>query len=330
MSDTTHLPTDWRTRLEKMRGGELESLVLRLVVLIVIALGLTALSDAFLTASNLTNVLRQASLMFLLASGLTLVLIVGGIDLSVGATLALSACLTAGVYKATDSVPLALATGLATGALVGFVNSLLVAFLELPPFLATFATLWVCQGLAFHYMSGSVIYGFPPAIRSLGSGFIYGIPVPVLLMLAVLIALTLFLRRSTIGHELYAIGSNPVAARLSGIPVRLRLILVYVTSGIMAGFAGIVYLARVNSADAGVGEPLLLPVIAIVLIGGASLYGGRGTVLGTLLGALILTLVLNGMNLLSIDANLQPLAAGVVVLLALGAEALTNRNTHKK
>ncbi|MCR9120974.1 MAG: ABC transporter permease [Phyllobacteriaceae bacterium] len=330
MSEATRSGRDWHSAIDKLRGSEIESIFLRLAVLFVVGLFLTIATDTFLTQTNLVNLLRQASLMFLLAAGLTLVLIVGGIDLSVGANLALSACLTAGVYKATNSVPLAIATGLATGAAIGFVNSLLVAFLKLPPFLATFATLWVCQGLAFFYMSGSVIYGFPPEMRALGSGFWLGIPVPVILMTIILIFLTVFLRRSTIGHELYAIGSNATAARLSGIPVRRRLILVYVLSGLTAGFAGIVYLARVNSADAGVGEPLLLPVIAVVLIGGASLYGGRGSAIGTLSGALILTAVLNGMNLLAIDSNLQPMAAGLVVLLALALEAVSKKHQRKK
>jgi ribose transport system permease protein len=142
------------------------------------------------------------------------------------------------------------------------------------------------------------------------------VPVPVYLMTAVLVAGTLFTRSTNVGQEIYAIGANPEAARLSGIPVRRRQLLVYALSGLMSGLAAVVYLARVNAADSGMGEPLLLPVIAAVLIGGTSLFGGVGSLLGTVLGAIILALVINGMNLLDVKAQWQPLIVGVVLLAA--------------
>ena len=297
-------------------ASENAALALRAALILLMALSLALSTDAFLSTANVLNVLRQASLMFLLATGLTLVILCGGFDLSVAANLTLSACLAAGVIKSGASPWLGVATALACSTLAGVLNGLAITLLRLPAFLATYAMLWILQGLAFHYMGGQEIYGFPPAFRALGTGFLLGVPVPVYLMGAVLVAGTLFTRSTNVGQEIYAIGANPEAARLSGIPVRRRQLLVYALSGLMSGLAAVVYLARVNAADSGMGEPLLLPVIAAVLIGGTSLFGGVGSLLGTVLGAIILALVINGMNLLDIKAQWQPLIVGVVLLAA--------------
>ena len=164
----------------------------------------------------------------------------------------------------------------------------------------------------------------------MGSGDWLGIPIPVYLMIAALLAGGFFTRYTTFGHEVYAIGANAEAARLSGIPVGSRLILSYTVSGAMAGLAGVVYLARLNSAEAGIGDALLLPAIAAVLIGGTSLFGGNGGLLGTLIGAVILTLVLNGMNLLTINTNWQPLVTGVIVLLAASVDSFTRKRAESR
>ena len=291
------------------------------VVLIALALGLS--SDAFATPSNLLNVLRQASLVFLSASGLTLVIVGAGLDLSVGANLGLSACFAAAAIKATGTLFAGFSAGLACGIIVGLMNGLMVTKLRLPPFIATYGMLWMLYGVNYWYMKGDTIYGFPSEFRSLGSGDLLGIPIPVYLMAIGLPAGGIFTRYTTFGHEVYAIGSNAEAARLSGIPVSSRLILLYTLSGAMAGLAGVIYLARLNSAEAGIGSPLLLPAIAAVLIGGTSLFGGNGGLAGTMIGAIILTLVLNGMNLLGINSNWQPLVTGVIILLAALIDSLT-------
>lgn len=300
----------------------------RLAGLLILSAALALLSDAFLSPSNLLNVLRQASLIFLLASGVTLVILAAGLDLSIGANVALSACMTATIIKLTGSISLGIATGLACGIVIGLLNGVLITALRLPPFIATYGMLWVLHGVTYWYMAGDTIYDFPPAFRALGSGYALGIPVPVYLMLACLVAGGLFTRYTTYGHEIYAIGANTEVARLSGIPVRNRLNLVYTLSGAMAGLASIVYLARLNSAEADIGEPLMLPAIAAVLIGGTSLFGGVGSLSGTLVGALFLTLVLNGMNLLTVGANWQPLVTGVIVIVAALIDILTRRQTE--
>jgi ribose transport system permease protein len=300
----------------------------RLAGLLILSAALAFLSDAFLSPSNLLNVLRQASLIFLLASGVTLVILAAGLDLSIGANVALSACMTATIIKLTGSISLGIATGLACGIVIGLLNGVLITALRLPPFIATYGMLWVLHGVTYWYMAGDTIYDFPPAFRALGSGYALGIPVPVYLMLACLGAGGLFTRYTTYGHEIYAIGANTEVARLSGIPVRNRLNLVYTLSGAMAGLASIVYLARLNSAEADIGEPLMLPAIAAVLIGGTSLFGGVGSLSGTLVGALFLTLVLNGMNLLTVGANWQPLVTGVIIIVAALIDILTRRQTE--
>ena len=269
--------------------------------------------------------LRQASLTFLIGSGVTLVILAAGLDLSIGANVGLSACVAAAVMKSTGSIALGVAAGLACGTAIGLMNGLMVTLLRLPPFIATYGMLWMLHGATYWYMAGQTIYGFPPGFRSIGSGYLLGIPVPVYLMAASLAAGSVFVRYTTYGHEIYAIGANAEAARLSGVPVRARLNLVYTLSGAMAGLAALVYLARLNSAEADIGEPLMLPAIAAVLIGGTSLFGGVGGLSGTLVGAILLTLVLNGMNLLSIHSNWQPLVTGVIVLLAASIDIVTRR-----
>jgi ribose transport system permease protein len=303
--------------------------VYRLLAMAVIGAAMSFASDAFLTSNNLLNVLRQASLLFLLASGLTLVILTAGLDLSVGANVALSACLAATVIKATGSVTLGVAVGLGAGLLVGLANGLLVTLLRIPPFIATYGMLWILHGVTYWFMKGETIHGFPPAFRAVGSGYWLGVPIPVYMMGLFLAAGMVFAHRTTWGQEIYAIGGNPEAAGLSGVPVKRRLVLVYVLSGAMAGLASLIFLARLNSAEGDIGETLTLPAIAAVLIGGTSLFGGVGSMLGTLVGALILTLVLNFMNLLTINANWQPLVTGVIVVLAVFFDNLTRKGDSR-
>ncbi|MFJ1208346.1 ABC transporter permease [Burkholderia pyrrocinia] len=305
------------------------ALIYRAVFVGALAIALAFASDSFATSGNLLNVLRQASLMFLLASGLTIVILSGGFDLSIAANLTLSACLAAGAMKAGVSPWFAVAIAMSCGASIGLLNGLAVTFLRLPPFLATYGMLWVVQGLAFHYMGGNEIFGFPAGFRALGTGFWWGVPIPVYMMLLVLVVGSVVTARLNIGREIYAIGANAEVARLSGIPVRRRRIAVYTISGLMAGIAAVVYLARVNAADSAMGDPILLPAIAAILIGGASLFGGTGTLLGTLLGCLTLALVIDGMNLLNLNANLQPLVVGVVLLIAVLTDALGRRHAER-
>jgi ribose transport system permease protein len=305
-----------------------KTLAYRLIAVALIGVALSLTTESFLTVANALNVFRQASLTFLIASGLTLTILTAGLDLSVGANVGLSACLAATVMQSSGSVLLGAATGLVFGAGIGVVNGLMVTLLRLPPFIATYGMLWTLNGVTYWFMGGDTIHGFSPGFRALGSGYWLGVPIPIYLMLGFLLAGAVFTRYTTLGHDVYAIGANREAARLSGVPVRSRINLVYVLSGAMAGLAAVIYLARLNSAEADIGEPLTLPAIAAVLIGGTSLFGGVGSLLGTLVGALTLTLVVNGMNLLAVDASWQPLVTGVIVLLAVWIDVVTRQRAE--
>ena len=308
----------------------MKNVAYRLIAVLVIAVVLTFTTDVFLTSANVLNVFRQASLTFLIASGLTLTILTAGLDLSVGANVGLSACLAATVMKSTDSVALGAAAGLAFGSLVGVLNGLMITLLKLPPFIATYGMLWTLNGVTYWFMGGDTIHGFTPGFRALGSGYWLGVPIPIFVMAAFLLMGGIFTRYTTFGQEVYAIGANREAARLSGVPVRARLNLVYILSGAMAGLAAIVYLARLNSAEADIGEALTLPAIAAVLIGGTSLFGGVGSLIGTLVGALTLTLVVNGMNLLAVDASWQPLVTGVIVILAVWIDVVARQRSESR
>ena len=299
--------------------------LLRLIALALIVITLSLTSEAFLTSNNVLNVLRQTALLFLLASGLTIVILTAGLDLSVGANIGLSACLAATIIKSTGSISLALLVGMGSGFLIGLINGGLIAFLRIPPFIATYGMLWILHGVTYWFTGGETIHGFPAEFRAIGSGYLWGIPIPVFLMLAFLLVGMIFLQRTRWGQDIYSVGANREAARLSGIPVNSRLVLAYVMSGLMAGLASLIFLARLNSAEGDIGEAMTLPAIAAVLIGGTSLFGGVGTITGTLIGALILTLVLNGMNLLSINASWQPLVTGVIVIAAVYFDNLSNK-----
>jgi ribose transport system permease protein len=298
----------------------------RLIAVVLLCAALTALSDVFFTTNNILNVLRQTALLFLMASGLTLVILTAGLDLSVGANIALSACLAASVMKTTGSPLLGMATGIGCGAAVGFANGILVTALRIPSFIATYGMMWMLTGVTYYYMAGETIHGFPPGFRQLGSGYLLGVPMPVYIMMLFLFIGAFFAQRTVWGQQIYAIGANPVAARLSGVPVERRLVLVYAVSGAMAGLASLIILARINSAQGDIGEELTLPAIAAVLVGGTSLFGGSGTVAGTMIGALFLTLVLNGMNLLQIHSSWQPLVTGIIILLAVWIDNRTRRS----
>jgi len=281
-------------------------------------------SPHFLTTDNMVIVLRQAALQFLMAAGLTLVVLTGGIDLSIGAVLGLAACLGAG-FIAQGMVVTGILLALGAGLACGLVNGALVAYVGIPAFIATYGMLWVAHGLGYVFMKGEVIHGFPADFRTLGAGFAGSIPVPVLIGAALLLVLHVVLHLTRFGRALYAIGGNALAARLTGVPVKRHLVTVYALSGVLAAFAGLVVIARVNAADSGTGEELLLTAIAAVCLGGTSLLGGAGGIVGTAIGSLILALVVNGMNMLSIATFWQAFAMGVIVILAVLADVSFKR-----
>ena len=295
--------------------------VSRVIAITALVVVLSLLSPHFLSWGNFINVMRQAALQFLMAAGLTIVVLTGGIDLALGAILGLAACLSASLISQ-GHVAWGIVSALLSGLACGAVNGTLITYGRIPPFIATYGMLWIAHGLGYVFMKGEVIYGLSDSFRFIGAGFVGPIPVPVLIAIALLIALHLMLHKTVLGRSIYAIGGNPNAARLSGMPVKRRLITVYALSGLLSGFAALVVIARVNAADSSLGEDLLLPAIAAVCLGGTSLFGGVGGIVGTAIGSLILALVVNGMNLLGVQTFWQSGVMGGIILASVLADQL--------
>ena len=296
----------------------------RLIALASLITALLILSPYFLTWANLINVLRQASVQFIMSAGLTIVILTAGIDLSIGAVLGLAACVSASLISG-GFVLIGIFSALLAGLACGLVNGVLVTIGRIPSFIATYGMLWIAFGLGYIFMRGEVIYGLPESFRYMGAGFFWGIPFPVIVAAALLIALHLLLHRTVLGRAIYAIGGNPDAARLSGMPMSRRLITVYALSGLLSGFAALVVIARINAADSGLGEDLLLPAIAAVCLGGTSLFGGVGGIIGTAVGSIILALIVNGMNLLGVQTFWQNAVMGTIILISVFADQLGGR-----
>lgn len=287
-----------------------------LTALIVLVIGMSALSGDFLTTDNLLNVGVQAAVTAILAFGVTFVIVSAGIDLSVGSVAALSATVLA--WSATqDGVPVFLAVilAVATGIAAGLVNGFLIAYGKLPPFIATLAMLSVARGLSLVISQGSPI-AFPDSVSHLGDTLGGWLPVPVLVMIVMGLLAAFVLGRTYIGRSMYAIGGNEEAARLSGLRVSRQKLAIYALSGVFAAAAGIVLASRLSSAQPQAADGYELDAIAAVVIGGASLAGGTGKASGTLIGALILAVLRNGLNLLSVSAFWQQVVIGVVIALA--------------
>jgi ribose transport system permease protein len=289
----------------------------RVFVLAFLVILMALMSPAFLTKTNSINVLRQASLAAILALGETIVILTAGIDLSIGAVLTTSG-IVAGTVLKIEGLPVwvGMLAGLGFGSLVGLVNGLMVAVVRLPPFIATYGTMWIATGLSVVFLRGYIIYDFDPRFRFIGKGYIFGIPMPIIIMAGMYLIFYFVMHRTTFGRSIYALGANREAARLSGIKVESTLIRAYAISGFCAGLAGLLFVARLNAAEAGLGESLLLPVIAGIILGGTSLLGGEGSIIGTLIGTLIMTIVFNGMNLLGISSVWQATVQGAIIIVA--------------
>ncbi len=294
--------------------------------LIVVFIVLSFASPVFLTADNLFNIGSQTAVTAVIAVGMTMVIITAGIDLSVGSVSALAGVL--GVMLITGAglpVPLAILGGILVGAGTGLVNGLLVSVVGLNPFIATLGMLTVARGLVYIFTNAKAVFGAPDSFRLLGQGVIGPIPIPIIIILLVAVAGYIVLSRTRLGRYAYAMGSNLEAARLSGIPIRRYLTSVYVISGALAGFGGMIAMSRVNSGQPNFGIGLELDVIAAAVIGGASLFGGQGTVLGTLIGAFLIALIRNGAVLLDINTFYQQVIIGVVIWLAVAWDQYRRR-----
>lgn len=301
-----------------------------LLGLAVMCIALGILSPDFRTSDNAINILRQSAVNSLLALGQLLVILTAGIDLSVGSLLGICCVVFAWLLKA--SVPLAacLAATLALGFLLGLMNGLLLTRLRLPhPFVSTLGMMNAARGAALIISGGFPISDLPGNARWLGAGMIGPLPAPVVVMLATYLVFHLVLRYTVFGRDVYAIGGNAEASRLAGIPVGARLNMVYALSGVLAGLAAIVVAGRMNSGFPLAGQGAELDAIAAVIIGGGSFFGGAGSVAGTLIGALIMAVLRNGLNLLNVSTYWQLVVVGLVIIWAVWVDVLRRRERKR-
>jgi ribose transport system permease protein len=286
---------------------------------------LSIISPYFLTVSNLMNVIRQFSMIAIISVGMTMVIITGGIDLSVGSIVALTGCVAAWLLLNGQPIPIAIVAGIVLGLGIGAVNGLLVVGVGLPPFIATLGTMGIARGLALVITKGYPIQPLPDAFLFWAQGYVGPIPVPVIIMAVIMFLGHVFLSRTATGRYIYCIGSNAVAARLSGIKVGRILLFTYALSGAAAGVAAIILISRLSSAQADNGTGWELDVIAATVIGGTSLAGGEGSVFGSLIGAAMMGMIRNALVLLRVSVYWQTVVIGLVIVAAVSLDVLRQR-----
>jgi len=287
------------------------------VSFLLLCLALSLLSDRFLTVGNLTNVLRQSTINLIIAIGMTYVILTAGIDLSVGAVLALSTVVTADLLQRGVPILPTVLLGLTLGGVLGMASGLLISRVKVPPFVATLGMMTVARGLALTYTQGRPITGLPDAFRYIGTGYLGPIPMPIIVAAVAFLAGYVLLTRTRMGMYIYALGNNPVAAHYTGIATSKYITFVYVLAGALAALAGMILVARLDSAQPTAGISYEFDAIAAVVVGGTSFAGGEGSLMGTLLGVLVISVLNNGLNLLDVSSFYQPVVTGVVIALAL-------------
>ena len=289
---------------------------------------LWALTPHFLTVANLLNIAQQTSINAIVAVGMTYVIISGGIDLSVGSIVALSGVTLGVALQSGAALPVALAIALFVGGACGLVNGIIISWGGLPPFIVTLGMMSIARGAALLFTEGRPVSGFEPDFRSLATGHAGPVPAPIVVTLVVYLFAHVVLTRTTFGRYVYAIGGNEEATRLSGVSVRLHKSLIYAASGLVSAIAAILLTARLNSAQPIAGMMYELDAIAATVIGGTSLVGGEGTLAGTLIGALIMGVLRNGLNLLGVSSFLQQIVIGAVIIAAVLIDTVLKRQRN--
>jgi ribose/xylose/arabinose/galactoside ABC-type transport system permease subunit len=299
------------------------------LVVLVIVVALSLSTPHFLTASNLAIVARQISLSAIIAIGMTLVILLGGIDLSVGSVVAFASVIV-GFVMVTLQMPIwvGIAAGLVVGMLVGLANGILVIKTGVPPFIVTLGMMGLARGAALVITKGSTISGLPEAYLAVGQGYVGGlVPIPVIILVVLAVVVHIFLSRTTMGRRIYFIGSNEEAAILSGINVARIKVMIFMLCATLAAGEAVIETARMSTAQPASGVGYELTAIGAVIIGGASMMGGEGTILGTLLGATLLGLITNGLILLGVSAYWQQVFSGAIIILAVALDTWRRRRS---
>jgi ribose transport system permease protein len=293
--------------------------VIGLIIMVVV---FSSMSDVFLTQRNLVNILQQSSINACIAIGMTLVIISGGIDLSVGPAAALSAVLSATMLMAGYPVTIIILSALVIGLSCGLLNGVLIAYAGLQPFIVTLGTLSLFRALALIYTGGNPVLGLPNEFRQILSSQVLGLPVPVIVVAVLAITAAILLKKTPLGEYILAVGGNEEAARVSGVPIERTKVITYMMSGGLASLAAVILMARLGAAEPTLGNLWELEAIAASAIGGASLMGGKGSIFGTILGAIVLGAMRNGLTLLNVQAFYQLLATGIIIILAMLVDRL--------
>ena len=309
-----------------------------LLALVLMVIALALMTDKFFTVDNSLNVLRQICANLCLSIGMTIIILSGGIDLSVGAVLAFSGAVAAGLLKSGIAIPGtdifieittsgAILAGLLVGTMLGWFNGFVITRFKLPPFVATLGMLSIARGLTMLWTGGFPITRLGDPFNFMGSGHLFGVPMPVLISAALVIIFVVLMKRTRFGRNIYAVGGNERAATLSGLNVNRIKLLVYMLGGTLAGVAGLLVTARLDSATPNAGMGYELDSIAAVVIGGTSLNGGRGTIMGTVLGCLIIGVLNNGLVLLEVSPFWQQVIKGFVILVAVAVDKMGARKS---
>ena len=301
-----------------------------LAALIIVSVVLSFMTDAFLTASNLSNIITQSAVVGIAAIGATFVIITGGIDLSVGSNVALAGMVGALLAQATGNGLLGIAAVLVVSMLTGAFNGTSVTLLRLAPFIVTLASMGMARGLTLQLSQGQTVYGLPPVLDWLGASTVFGLGVSAIVTVILFVVAQLVLSRTTFGHMVYAVGGNREAARLAGIAVRRVTFICYLIAGLCAGIAAIVLLGRLDSATPNAATGLELQVIAAVVIGGTSLFGGKGSMIGTFIGVLLIGVINNGLTLLNVSSFWVQFVQGALIFLAVLLDSFNTRRSKKR
>jgi ribose transport system permease protein len=299
---------------EKLNNSYYKPEIYAAIGLFGLSIILSFASEYFLTANNIINLFRQVSLNAIIACGMTFVILTGGIDLSVGSIVAVTGTFIAGFIKSGMPIPLSILIGLAIGIGFGVINGLIVAYTNIPAIIVTLASMSMARGTALLYSNGYPISGMPAIFKEFGRGYIGPIPNPVYIMIGIVIFSGIVLTKSKFGRHVYALGGNEETVRLSGINVKKIKMMVYVISGTLSALSGLILCSRLGSGQPLSGDGWELDAIAAVVVGGTSIAGGRGTIIGTLIGAFVIGVLNNGLNLLNVSPYLQLVVKGIVII----------------
>ncbi len=306
--------------------GEFKNKLGILFVLILLIIIMSILSESFLTMFNLMNVARQITIVAILGIGMTFVILSGGIDLSVGSIVALVGSVTAGLLLSGYHLGIAITFGLFVGLAIGIINGVVTTYGKIPSFIVTLGMMTVARGFALVYTDGYPISGLPSSFSFIGRGFIGPIPFPVIIMIVCFTIGYVVLKYTRFGRNVYALGGNEEAARLSGIKTKFTNVSVFAISGLTAAIAGIILASRLSSGQPSAAVAMELDAIAAVVIGGTSFSGGKGSIVGTLIGAAIMGVISNGLNLLGVSSYWQMIAIGFIIVLAVWIDQFKQKN----